>query len=218
MIFTYRPDFVHTWGGKSYHSQLNLNRLSNRESLNMVTNLLDAQDIDSALEDLILEKTDGVPFFIEEFVRALGDMQFISRTNGTYHLAKNIHLMSIPSNVRDVIMARVDSLPSASKEVLQAGSAIEREFRYDLIKKVTEFSEKELISQISVLKDAELLYERGIFPHSTYVFKHAVTREVLYDSILLNRKKLLHRKNRPSYHNILYQVVAEFYFCQPLLR
>ncbi len=69
MIFTYRPEFVHTWGGKSYHSQMNLNRLSNRESLSMVSDLLDTESIDSDLEELILEKTEGVPFFIEEFIQ-----------------------------------------------------------------------------------------------------------------------------------------------------
>jgi len=214
LIYTYRPEFVSNWGNRSFYNQLTLNPLSDRESLAMVLHMLESDEVANDLQDFILEKTDGVPFFIEEFVRALVDMQFISRTKGTYHLVKNIHLMSIPSNVKDVIMARVDSLPSASKEVLQAGSVIDREFSYDLIKTVTDFSEKELISQISVLKDADLLYERWIFPQSKYVFKHAVTREVLYDSILINRKKLLHRKigkaiemlyqdNLDVYHSVL---------------
>ncbi len=88
----------------------------------------------------------------------------------------------------------MDSLPDAAKEVLQVGSAIEREFSYELIKAITELPEQELLSHLSVLKEAELLYERGIFPQSSYVFKHALTREVVYDSILTNRKKLLHQK------------------------
>jgi tetratricopeptide (TPR) repeat protein len=91
-------------------------------------------------------------------------------------------------------MARVDSLPNGAKELLQAGSAIEREFSYELIKKVTGFPEKELISDLSALKDAELLYERGIYPQSTYIFKHALTREVVYDSILSKKRKQLHDK------------------------
>jgi len=119
MIFTYRPEFVHTWGGKSFHSQMNINRLSNRESLAMVADLLGSDNIAPDLQDLILEKTEGVPFFIEEFVRSLRDMGIIERTNYTYHLPKDLDRVAIPSTIQDVIMARVDSLPDAAKEVLQ---------------------------------------------------------------------------------------------------
>jgi class 3 adenylate cyclase/tetratricopeptide (TPR) repeat protein len=192
MIFTYRSEFVHTWGGKSYHSQVTLNRLSNRESLEMVTHILDTEMIDSDLEDLILDKTEGIPFFIEEFIRSLKELEIIEKRDNRYHLAKDIHDLTIPSTIQDVIMARVDSLPDGAKEVLQTGSTIEREFSYELIKQVTGLSEKELMSNLSALKDSELLYERGIYPQSIYIFKHALTREVVYDSILSKRKKKLH--------------------------
>jgi len=192
LIFTYRPEFVHTWGGKSFHSQVTLNRLSNRESLAMVAHLLGTEDIDRDLEELILEKTEGVPFFIEEFIRSLKDLNIIEREDKRYRITKDIKDVAIPSTIQDVIMARVDSLPEAVKVVLQTGSVIEREFGYELIKKVTGLSEKELLSNLSVLKDSELLFERGIFPESTYIFKHALTREVVYDSILTRRKKGLH--------------------------
>jgi class 3 adenylate cyclase/tetratricopeptide (TPR) repeat protein len=194
MIFTYRPEFVHTWGGKSYHNQINLNRLSNRESLSMVTDLLNAEHIDRDLEDLILEKTEGVPLFIEEFIRSLNDLKLIEKKNGQCRLAKDIQDVTIPSTIQDVIMARVDSLPEGAKDVLQTGSAIEREFTYDLIKRVKELPEQEHLSYLSVLKDSELLYERGIYPETTYIFKHALTRDVVYESILARKKKNLHEK------------------------
>jgi len=194
MIFTYRPEFVHTWGAKSYHNQINLNRLSNRESLSMVSNLLGAEFIDRDLEELILEKTEGVPFFIEEFIRSLNDLKIIEKKNDRCLLAKDIQDVTIPSTVQDVIMARVDALPEGAKEVLQTGSAIEREFSYDLIKRVKELPEQELLSHLSVLKDSELLYERGIFPETAYIFKHALTRDVVYESILTKKKKSLHAK------------------------
>jgi len=194
LIFTYRPEFVHTWAGKSYHSQLNLNRLSNRESLTMVSCLLGTEDINADLEELILEKTEGVPFFIEEFIRSLRDLNIIERKGNRYHLAKDIQQVTIPSTIQDVIMARVDSLPEGSKEVLQTGSIIEREFNYELIKQVTGLPEQELLSHLSALKDCELLYERGIYPQSTYIFKHALTQGVVYESILTKRKKKLHEK------------------------
>jgi class 3 adenylate cyclase/tetratricopeptide (TPR) repeat protein len=192
MIFTYRPEFVHTWGGRSYHSQVTLNRLSNRESLAMVTRILGTEEMDKDLEDLILEKTEGIPFFIEEFIRSLRELEIIEKRGNRYHLAKDIQDLTIPSTIQDVIMARVDSLSDGAKEVLRTGSAIEREFSYELIKQVTGLSEKELISNLSALKDSELLYERGIYPQSTYIFKHALTLEVVYDSILTKRKQKLH--------------------------
>jgi len=211
MIFTYRPEFVHTWGGKSYHSQVNLNRLSNRENLLMMNNLLDTEDIDSDLEDLILEKTEGVPFFIEEFARSLIDLEIIEKKHNKCRLVKDIQDLTIPSTIQDVIMARVDSLPEGAKEVLQTGSVIEREFTYEMIKHVTGLPEKELLSNLSVLKDSELLYERGIYPESTYVFKHTLTREVVYDSILTRKKKNLHEKIGNAFEELFADRIEEKY-------
>src|SRR5512136_929101 len=219
LIFTYRPEFVHTWGAKSYHNQLTLHRLSNRESLEMLTSILGTKEIEKALEEIILEKTEGVPFFIEEFIKSLKDLKIIEREDNTYRLSKDAHHLTIPSTIQDVIMARVDSLPEQTKEVLQAGSVIEREFSYPLISRVTGLPEKELLSHLSALKDSELLYERGIYPQSNYIFKHALTREVVYDSILGKRKKKLHEdignaieelcRDNLSEH---YEVLAEHYF------
>jgi predicted ATPase len=211
LIFTYRPEFVHTWGGKSYHNQVNLNRLSNRESLTMVTHHLGTDIIDSDLEELILEKTEGVPFFIEEFIKSLTDLNIIEKRDNQYRLAKDIKEVAIPSTIQDVTMARVDTLPEAAKEVLQTGSVIEREFSYELIKKVSDFAEQELLSHLSVLKDSELLYERGIFPQSAYIFKHALTQEVVYNSLLLNRRKQIHEKIAKAMEELYPERLEEFY-------
>jgi class 3 adenylate cyclase/tetratricopeptide (TPR) repeat protein len=194
LIFTYRPEFVHTWGAKSYHSQVTLNRIANRESLSMVSHLLGTEEIDRQLEELILEKTEGVPFYIEEFIKSLKDLKIIERIKTAYHLAKDLQAVAIPSTIQDVIMARVDSLSNGAKELLQLGSVIEREFSYELINKVSELSEKELLSLLSMLKDAEVVFERGIYPESTYIFKHALTQEVVYDSILTRKKRQLHKE------------------------
>ena len=194
LIFTYRPEFVGTWITGSYHSQLTLNRLSERESRTMVSHLLGNEDFDKNLEEIVLGKTEGVPFFIEEFINSLNNLRIMERKGNQYRLAKDIHELTIPSNIQDVIMARVDSLPENAKEVIQIGSVIEREFKYELIKRVTDLPEKELLSLLSVSKDSELLYERGIFPETSYIFKHALTRDVVYSSILGDRKKNLHEK------------------------
>src|SRR6056297_185590 len=194
LIFTYRPEYVQTWGGKSYHSQINLNRLSNQESLAMVAHLLGTEAIDKNIEALVFEKAEGVPFFIEQFIRTLKDLKIIEASPKAYHLVKDIKDVVIPSTVQDVIMSRVDALPEGGKELLQIGSAIDREFTFELIQKVSALADRELLSRLSALKDTELIYERGIFPESSYIFKHALTQEVVYDSILAKRKKQLHEK------------------------
>jgi len=211
LIFTYRPDFVHTWGGRSYHSQVNLNRLSNRESLAVANHLLGSNDIDIDLEELILEKTEGVPFFIEELVKSLKELRIIEKKNNSYQLVKHAQEVAIPTTIQDVIMARVDSLPEGAKEVLQTGSVIEREFGYGLIKRVIDLSQEELLSHLSVLKDSELIYERGIYPQSSYIFKHALTQDVVYDSILTRRRKEIHGWVGEAIENLYTERLEEFY-------
>jgi class 3 adenylate cyclase/tetratricopeptide (TPR) repeat protein len=192
LIFTYRTEYVPSWGARSYHNQLLLNRLSNRESLFMATHILNTEDLETALEEVILEKTEGVPFFVEEFLKSLKDLGFIERKDATYRISKELQTVRIPSTIQDIIMARVDALPEGAKELLQVGSLIEREFSYKLIKSTMHLPEEELLRRLSFLKDAELLYERGLFPDSTFVFKHALTREVIYSTLLEKKKKELH--------------------------
>ena len=211
LIFTYRPEFVYTLRSRSYHSQVTLNRLSNRESLTMIRHILGTSYIDQNLQELILKKTEGIPFFIEEFIKSLKDLRAIERKGQKYQLSEEIEKPAIPSIIKDVIMARVDTLPEGAREVLRTGSAIEREFDHDLIKRLTHLPEKKLISHLSSLKDSELLYERGIYPKSTYIFKHALTREVLYDSILARKRKELHKRIANSMEEIYKDKIADHY-------
>jgi class 3 adenylate cyclase/tetratricopeptide (TPR) repeat protein len=211
LIFTYRPEFVHTWGAKSYHSQVNLNRLSNRESLAMVSYLLSTEVLPKDLAELILEKTEGIPFYIEEFIKSLTQLKLIEKKDGQIQLTKDIQKVTIPATIQDVIMARVDALPEGVKKVLQIGSVIGREFDYELMRLTTGLSEQVLLSNLSVLKDSELLYERGIYPESTYIFKHALTQEVIYDSILTIRKTILHQEVGNAIEEIYKNIISEFY-------
>jgi hypothetical protein len=158
----------------------------------MIRHLLLTSEVETNLEELVLEKTEGIPFFIEEFIKSLKDLSIIEKKNDVYRLKKDVAEIAIPATIQDVIMARVDSLPEAAKTLLQIGSVVGREFSHKLITQVTGMSEQELLSNISISKDSELLYERGVYPQSTYVFKHALTRDVIYDSILATRKNRLH--------------------------
>ena len=211
LLFTYRPEFVHTWGGKSYHSQVNLNRFSNRESLTMVTNILSADQVEHALQEFILEKTDGIPFFIEELIKSLKDLNFIKKKDEVYRIAEDIHTVVIPATIEDVIMARVDSLPEDAKNVLQICSVVGREFRHKLLNRLTPLSEQELLAHLSVLKNSELLYERGVYPLSTYVFKHALTQEVTYNSILAKKRNKIHQEIGAAIEDLYQDRIEEYY-------
>jgi tetratricopeptide (TPR) repeat protein len=177
----------------------------------MVSNILNTAEIHGDLEEFILEKTEGVPFFIEEFLRSLKDLKIIERKDSQYLFAKDFLEMTIPSTIQDVIMARVDALPEGAKEVVQTGSVIEREFSYQLIKRVTGLSEQELLSRLSVLKDSELVFERGIYPDTQYIFKHALTRDVVYDSILTRRREQLHEDIGNAIEKIYKESIDEYY-------
>ena len=192
LIFTFRSNYVPPWGGKSYYSQINLNRLSNRESLHMIRSLLAAKEIHEDLAGLILEKAEGVPFFIEEITRSLLESGAVLKEDGHCSLKSDLAPVSIPGTLHDLLMARVDRLPEGAKEILQIGSVIEREFSWTLIKEVTGIPEMELISRLSHLKEAELIFERGIFPQVIYIFQHSVTRELLYDSLLATKRRQYH--------------------------
>ena len=210
LILTYRPEFMHTWGGRSYHNQLNLNRLSNHETLSIVSHLLGTDKFDENIGRLAIEKTEGIPFFIEELISSLRDQRIVTEKDGRYQLEKEIREVLVPSTIQDIIMARVDTLPEKTKNLIQTGSVAGREFSHQLIKEVTKLPEEELLSDLSVLKDYELLYERGIYPQSDYVFKHGLTQEVAYNSLLQKKKTEIHKRIGEILENIHADRLGEF--------
>jgi len=211
LILTYRPMFVPVWGGRSHLNFLNLNRLSNRESLKIVCHILNVKEINRNLQEVVLKKTEGIPFFIEEFVKSLIDLAIIEKKNNTYHLTKGSEIHPIPATIQEIIMARVDTLPEGAKNILQIGSVIEREFSYELIRMAIDSTEKELQTQLLVLRDSELLFEKGIHPNATYIYKHALTRDVIYDSILTKKKKKLHEMIGNLIEQLHENKITEYY-------
>ena len=177
----------------------------------MASHILGTPNIDRNLEEFILSKTEGIPFFIEAFIKSIIDLGAIEKIDGTYHLSKDIKTLSIPSTIYDVIMSKIDKLPEAARDVLRTGSVIEREFSHELLKKITGLPDQELLCQLATLKDSELLYERGVYPQSTYIFKHALTREVAYESILSKRKRNLHEKIGNAIEDLYNNHIADYY-------
>jgi len=177
----------------------------------MAAYILGTEIMGEDLEELILNKTEGIPFFVEEFMKSLKDLGMIEWRDSGYYLAKDIQEVAIPSTIQEVIMARVDSLPDGAKSVLQTGSAIGREFSCELIKRVTGIPTPEMTPHLSVLRDSELLYERGIFPQATYIFRHSLTQEVAYDSLLLKRRREIHDRIGKAIEELYPDRLEEFY-------
>jgi class 3 adenylate cyclase/tetratricopeptide (TPR) repeat protein len=214
LLFTYRPTFAPSWGTRSYHRHVTLNRFSKKESGTMISYLIGAECPDERLEDTILQRAEGIPFFIEEFVKSVKELKAILEEDQQGRPPGNDKKFSVPSTINDVIMARVDSLPEGARQLVQTGAVIEREFPYSLVKRLSGLPDQELLSLLSILTKSELLYEHGMYPYSTYVFNHALTRDVVYDSILPDKRKKFHgqiaasieelyRENLSDYHGIL---------------
>jgi class 3 adenylate cyclase/tetratricopeptide (TPR) repeat protein len=150
------------------------------------------------LRRLIIEKTDGNPFFIEEIVQALLEQGILQRpvakSDGPLRLAKSLDHLKLPPTVQGVLASRIDRLATREKELLQSLAAIGREFSLPLIKRVVDCSELELDGMIATLQSSEFIYERPAFPEVQYLFKHSLTQEVAYNSLLLERRKLLHER------------------------
>jgi len=203
LIFTFRSNYLPPWGSKTYYSQITLNRLSNRESMDMIQAFLDANEIDKGLSSLILERTEGVPLFIEELTRVLRESNSVIKTNEYLSLASDIIESRIPETLHDLLMSRVDRLLEGAKEVLRIGSVIEREFSWTLLKEVSKLTELELTSRLSHLKEAEIIFERGLFPQVNYVFQHALMQEAVYNSLM--------EKTRKSYHLSIAKTIENIY-------
>jgi len=181
LLYTARPEFRAEWPLRAHHTQIALNRLSTRNVREMIAQVAAQDALTKEALDAVIERTSGVPLFVEELTRAL-----LESGNAT------ITSREIPVTLHDSLMARLDRLGSA-KEVLQIGSVIGGEFSYELLHAVHPVDDDELQRQLLRLTDADLLYVRGLAPSATYQFKHALIRDAAYEALLKSRRKELHR-------------------------
>jgi class 3 adenylate cyclase/tetratricopeptide (TPR) repeat protein len=199
MLVNYRPEYHHEWNNKSYYNQLRLEPLRPENAEQMLDMLLGDGKEFVPLRRLIIEKTEGNPFFIEELVQALLEQGILQRTvagaESILNLAKSLDELKLPPTVQAVLASRIDQLAPREKELLQTLAVIGREFSIPLIKRVVvDCSEIELDGMIATLQGSEFIYERPAFPAVEHVFKHALTQEVAYNSLLFERRKALHER------------------------
>ena len=193
MLVNYRPEFTHNWGNKTYYTQLRLDPLGAESGEKMLQALLDDGHDLAPLKRLIIEKTEGNPFFMEEIVQALFEQGALLR-NPAVTLAKSLSTIQIPSTVQAVLASRIDRLPADQKDLLQTLAIIGKEFPFRLVREVSGKSDEELQGLLSALQMAEFIYEQPAVSDIAYVFKHALSQQVASGSSLLERRRVLHQR------------------------
>ena len=192
LVFTYRPGYAHSFGERSYVSRVVPASLSAEDSARMVAALLATDALPDGLRGLVSNKAEGNPFYVEELVKSLEEGGALRRVGTRYELARALGEIAIPGTVQDIIAARIDRLAEAPKRTLQLAAVIGREFTRRLVDRLAEIRERTdgFLRELTAL---ELIHERRLFPELAYMFKHALTQDVAYASLLVQRRRELHQ-------------------------
>ncbi len=192
LLVTYRPEYRHDWTGRSGFSVVRLDPLPVDSAEMLLHNLLGDHPSLSQVRQMLIERTEGVPLFLEETVRTLVETDTFVGTAGHYRLNAAMNRVEIPTSVQAVIAARIDRLPPKSKSLLQAAAIIGVEVPDGLLRPISHLPEEDYYEALSTLQSAEFLYEIRQLPDVEYGFKHALTHDVAYNGLLRERRRALH--------------------------
>jgi class 3 adenylate cyclase/tetratricopeptide (TPR) repeat protein/ribosomal protein L40E len=193
VLLTFRPSFSPPWEVRSYLSHVALDRLRGAEVEQMVGGVTGGKALPDSVVQQITSKTDGVPLFVEELTKMVVESHWVRAAQDHYELAEPLPTLAIPATLQDSLMARLDQLESY-REVAQVGACLGREFSYELLRAVAPMDETTLQRGLQLLVDAELLHERGDPTQPRYAFKHAMIRDVGYESLLKGRRQQVHQR------------------------
>jgi class 3 adenylate cyclase len=210
LILLYRPEYSHPWGNKSYYNRIGLNHLTPESSAELVQGILEGAELAPDLKELILSRTGGNPLFMEEFTGTLLENGSIQRKDNRYVLTRKASDIEVPDSVHGIIAARMDRLEDDLKLTMQVASVIGRDFAFPVLEIITGAKE-ELQTHLMNLQRLELIYEKNLFPELEYIFKHGLTREVAYNSLLLKRRKEIHKEIGNAIETIYRERLEEFY-------
>jgi predicted ATPase len=194
LLVNYRPEYAHGWHRTTYYRELRLDPLPPASADALLDALLGADTSLAALKRLLVERTEGNPFFLEESVRALVEAGALGGERGAYRLARPLGATQVPATVQAVLAARIDRLAPEDKRLLQAAAAVGKAVPYPLLQAIAELPEDALRQGLARLQAAEFLYETSLFPDLEYTFKHGLTHEVAYGSLLQERRRALHAR------------------------
>jgi class 3 adenylate cyclase/tetratricopeptide (TPR) repeat protein len=192
LLVNYRPEYQHGWGSKTYYTQLRLDPLPAASAEAFLQALLGDDPGLAPLKQLLIARTEGNPFFLEESVRTLVETGVLVGEPGAYRPAKPLDRLQMPATVQAVLAARIDRLPAEDKRLLQTAAVIGTEVPLPLLQAVVELPDAVLQRGLATLQAAEFLYETQLFPEQAYTFVHALTHEVAYGSLLQERQRALH--------------------------
>jgi transcriptional regulator with AAA-type ATPase domain/tetratricopeptide (TPR) repeat protein len=194
LLTTYRPEYRHEWSPLSYYTQLRVDPLPAEEAHLLLDHLLGSDPSLSELKPRLVEWTEGNPFFLEEGVRALEETGFLEGARGAFQLVRPVGSIEIPATVEEVIAARFDRVAPGDKPVLQAAAAVGRSVSLALLASVTDMPEDAVRATLRRLHAADILYERGAGGEAELIFKHALTREVIYATLAPETRRALHAR------------------------
>jgi tetratricopeptide (TPR) repeat protein len=194
LLVNYRPEYQHSWGSKTYYTQLRLDPLPPASADELLQALLGNDPSLAALTQLLIPRTEGNPFFLEESVRTLVETGVLVGEPGTYRLVKPLNSLQVPATVQAMLAARIDRLPPEEKRLMQTAAVIGTDMPLPLLQAIGELPEAVLHGGLAHLQAAEFLYETRLFPDHEYTFKHALTHEVAYGSLLQERRRVLHAR------------------------
>jgi class 3 adenylate cyclase/tetratricopeptide (TPR) repeat protein len=191
LVTTFRPEFVAPWDGSPHVTTLPLNRFGRVEAVTMIERMTAGRTLPDEVLNQIVAKTDGVPLFVEELTKSVIESGLLREEDGSYVLASALTPLAIPSTLHDSLTARLDRL-SPIKEIAQIGAAIGREFSHSLLEAVSPIKRQALQDALRQLMEAELIFERGTAPMTSYVFKHALVQDTAYASLLRGQRQRIH--------------------------
>jgi predicted ATPase len=194
MLVNYRPEYQHAWGSKSYYRQFRIDPLPAASARELLDALLGDDATVQPLKALLIQRTEGTPFFLEEGVRALVETRVLTGERGSYRLLRSLDTIEVPATVKALLAARIDRLTPEDKSVLQAASVIGTDVPFDVLEAIAGVPRDALRHSLDRLQAAEFLYETALFPTLEYTFKHALTHEVTYGSLLGDRRRALHAR------------------------
>jgi predicted ATPase/class 3 adenylate cyclase len=193
VLLTCRPHFQPAWHHRSYLTEMTVNRLSHAQVEQIIRRITDGKTLPTEVLAQIVEKTDGVPLFVEECAKSLLESGQLKAVDGHYELIGSLSTLAIPATLQDSLMARLDRLVTA-KGVAQMGATIGRQFAYALLQAISQLDEVTLQRELGRLVEAELLYQRGLPPQVTYIFKHALIQDAAYQSLLKSTRQQYHQR------------------------
>jgi class 3 adenylate cyclase/tetratricopeptide (TPR) repeat protein len=194
LLVNYRPEYRHSWGGKSYYTQLNIGPLPPESCEDLLLGLLGSDESLTALKQRLIEQTQGNPFFLEESVRTLAETHVLVGERAAYRLARPLATIQVPPTVQAILSARIDRLPPDEKRLLQAAAVIGVDLPFSLLEAIADVPDETLQTGLAHLQAAEFLYQTRLFPEVEYTFKHGLTYEVAYNSLLHERRRFLHAR------------------------